>query len=764
MKKVLFIHGDEKIKEDIEGNYYTDGCYNNKVWERYFAISKDITTIFRKENKIYETRTAIKKFQKLDKQIKFVEIKDKKESIKNFLSLKIRKYNKEIIKQQVFKSDIVIARVPSDDSYTAIKYAKKYNKICLIEVVGCPFDTLWNHSIYGKVLSFHAYFKLKKYVKKAKYVQYVTEEFLQKRYPTNNFQIGCSDVDIKELDKKVLEKRLHKINSYDLSKKIVIGTIGTLNVKYKGQSDVMKAIKVLVKKGYNIEYRLVGAGDDHKLKEFAKKIKVYDYCNFIGSIEHEKIFDFIDNLDIYIHPSHTEGLCRALIEVISRACPTIASNAGGNLELVESEYIYKKKNIDQLIQKFEKIINSKSNMKEQSIKNFDRSKQYTNYFLEKKRNKIYSKLNPNIKSKIKVLHIFNKMDKGGAETFTMNVLRNINRNKIEFEFLCTNSEVGAYDEEIYNLGAKIGHILTPSIKNPIKSYRQLVQYLKIRGPFDVIHIPTMFYSGIVCKAAYNSGIPKIIVHSHSAKDRQTRNPLRFLYRYVMRFMINKYSTHKLSCGIEAAKFLYGDINDVEVINNGIKLSNYNNVSDNDIKKLKKELNIKNEFIIGNVARFVPLKNQKFFIEIAEQLKKEKFDFKIILVGEGEEKEEIINEVIKRDLDKYFIFPGLRSDIPVFMNLFDVLVMPSLYEGFPLTVVEALASATPCILSSNISKETKLIDNMVEFLELNSEISLWVEKIKKASKGNKLEIVKILREKGFDINNTVKKLEMIYVRR
>ena len=204
MNKILFIHGDEKIKVDINGNLYTDGCYNNKVWDRYLKLSSDITAIFRKETVIYKFNDAIAKFQPLSKSIKFVQIYDRKKNLKSFLSISLYKKNNNIIKNEVKKSDIVIARVPSDDSYIAIKYAKKYNKKCLIEVVGCPFDTLWNHSIKGKLLSFYSYFQLRKYVKKGDYVQYVTNSFLQKRYPTSSFQLGCSDVDIKDLDKKVL--------------------------------------------------------------------------------------------------------------------------------------------------------------------------------------------------------------------------------------------------------------------------------------------------------------------------------------------------------------------------------------------------------------------------------------------------------------------------------------------------------------------------------------------------------------------------------
>ena len=173
MAKLLFVHGGEKVKKDTLGNNYTDGSYNHETWKRYKKLASEITAAFRVEDTIYEQRDAMSKFQPIDKDITIIPIKDRKRSISEYLSLKNKKYNKKLIENNVKKSDIIIARVPSEISYYAINFANKYNKKILVEVVGCAFDSMWNHSIKGKILAIPEYLKQKHYLKKAPYAIYV---------------------------------------------------------------------------------------------------------------------------------------------------------------------------------------------------------------------------------------------------------------------------------------------------------------------------------------------------------------------------------------------------------------------------------------------------------------------------------------------------------------------------------------------------------------------------------------------------------------
>lgn len=365
--------------------------------------------------------------------------------------------------------------------------------------------------------------------------------------------------------------------------------------------------------------------------------------------------------------------------------------------------------------------------------------------------------------KVNVLHVFNIMNRGGAETFIMNVNRNINRNKICFNYLCTSDEKGDYDDEIKSLGGNIYH-LRQRRNTPISNMVKLYLFFKNEGPFDVIHIPVMFYSGIICLIAKLAGIKKIIVHSHNAGESKRNSFFRKLYRKIMRVLINNFSDYKLSCGEDAATFLYGSTKNVIIINNGIDVDKFQKKDINKINLLKKEFRIKNEIVIGNVARFVKEKNHIFFIDYAKFLKKNGVNFKIILVGDGSLREKIKLLIKKNHLEKNFIITGVRDDVNNILHIFDVLLMPSIHEGFPVTIIEALASGTPCLLSNNIDNKVGFIEDMVSFVNLDDDFKIWYDemsdlmKIKKSSK----YIKDIFKRKKFDINSNVIILEDIYL--
>ena len=364
----------------------------------------------------------------------------------------------------------------------------------------------------------------------------------------------------------------------------------------------------------------------------------------------------------------------------------------------------------------------------------------------------------------RVLHVYNIMNVGGAETFIMNVFRNIDKSQVNFEFLCISNKIGTYDKEIEQLGGTIHHIKDINIKNPFSLIQKVTKFLKEKGPFDVIHLPIQFYSGIFCLCAKKAGIKKIIVHSHSASDKKTNSPLRKTYLGLMRFLINKYATIKLACGIDAGNFLFGKNTKFDILYNGIDLSRFHNVNSIETEKLRKKLKITNQIIIGHIGRFAPVKNHSFFIGLAEHLKSKKINFKILLVGNGDEFNNFKNKIQSKNLSEYFILVGQQQQTELYYSLFDVLVMPSLYEGFPVTMVEAMASGLNCIVSDNITKEVDIIKNRCTFLSLNENLDTWCKEIiKKTKKNNQENDIKTLQNSGFSIDTTVNKLLKIYTK-
>ena len=388
--RLLFVHSDP-LKEDEDGNFYTGGSYNKEVWNRYLEICDELSYISRKEHNIYNVTEAKEKFNDFDNnRINFIEIPSTTSSIKDYLNIFNRIERNRIIKNEVFQHDAVIARLPSKSGSIAIKYAKLLNKPYLVEVVGSAWDALWTHSFKGKVLALFSHLRTKRGIKNAPYVIYVTTNYLQTNYPTTGQHTNCSNVSLSKFDDKVLDERLNKIKNMSKNNKIIIGTTGAINIKYKGQEYVIKAIGKFKDQGITkFEYQLVGGGDLEYLKSIAKKYNVLEQVKFLGEKPHNEVIEWLDTIDLYIQPSLTEGLPRALIEALSRGLPSIGSNAGGIPELLDEKVIFEKKSISEL---FNLLSTIDSNfMREQAIRNFNEAKKYDKQIIERRRLEFFNK-------------------------------------------------------------------------------------------------------------------------------------------------------------------------------------------------------------------------------------------------------------------------------------------------------------------------------------------------------------------------------------
>lgn len=390
--KLLYAH-DHKFYR-YKNNYYSNGNFSKEVLLRYTKVFEEVKFVSRQ----------IKVNEKPDKMtlantenVEFVKIPDFK-SLRKYYKIKEAK---RIIQNEVLCADCVIARLPSYIGTIAIKYAEKYNIPYLIEVVGCAWDALWYHSLLTKFMAPFRYFQMKNLVKNSKYVVYVTNKFLQKRYPTKGESVNCSNVALEEFDVNVLLKRLNKIDNMKKNEKIILGTTAAVDVRYKSQQYVIKALGKLKKQGIeNYEYQLVGGGDQTYLKSIAKKYNVSEQVKFIGVMPHNKVYEWLDNIDIYLQPSRVEGLPRALIEAMSRGLPAIGSKAGGIPELLESQFIFSigrkaPDKICSILQGFNKNI-----MREQAKRNYFESKKYDKENIEMRRKEFFNKFKSNVNCKV----------------------------------------------------------------------------------------------------------------------------------------------------------------------------------------------------------------------------------------------------------------------------------------------------------------------------------------------------------------------------
>lgn len=259
--KTLFCHDCRFLEKD--NNVYTEGGFDRKLFDRYLEFFNILTVVARLDNIDSNNVANICEENLVDNMA--------------FIPVNIN-YNNvvKVVKKAVQNNDLAIIRLPSIVGTIAVYFCKKFNKSYLIELVGCPWDALWNHSWKGKLFAPFMWCVTKKAVKNAPYVLYVTNEFLQRRYPSTGRTISCSDVALPTLDESVLEARLNKINYTSDNKPIILGTTADVNIRYKGQEYVIQAISRLNKQGYNFEYHLAGGGDTGHLKSIAEKNGIKD--------------------------------------------------------------------------------------------------------------------------------------------------------------------------------------------------------------------------------------------------------------------------------------------------------------------------------------------------------------------------------------------------------------------------------------------------------------------------------------------------------
>lgn len=380
--KYLFVH--DHILRHSNDDYYSSGGLSNNVMHRYLYCENDTITLYTRQIELGKENK--KKLIKVNDEVVFCEPSKIYNGPKDYF--KKRKIIKSEIRDLVKKSNFVIMRIPSFLGYFTFEEVKRQNKKYLFEMVACPWDSLWNHSsMLGKILAPIMYLKTKIVCKNAKNIIYVSNEFLQKRYPTKGNNIACSNVNLEMVDNNVLKKRLSKIEKFD-GKKIKIGLIGSLNVNFKGHIEAIKMAKILKSNGYNIEVHFLGAGNKEKWVDLAKKENVEQIISFDGTLPSgEPVLKWIDDLDIYIIPSLQEGLPRALIEAMSRACPAIGMKTGGIPELIDKRFVCKRKDYKDLANKIIDFINNKDLMIEAANDNFNSSKEYLKNRLDERRKK-----------------------------------------------------------------------------------------------------------------------------------------------------------------------------------------------------------------------------------------------------------------------------------------------------------------------------------------------------------------------------------------
>lgn len=356
---------------------------------------------------------------------------------------------------------------------------------------------------------------------------------------------------------------------------------------------------------------------------------------------------------------------------------------------------------------------------------------------------------------IRILQVVTYMGRGGLETMLMNYYRNIDRSKVQFDFLTHRSEKADYDDEIEALGGKIYHLprLNPFSRGYLSA---LDSFFKEHREYQVVHCHQDCLSGVVLKVAKANGVKFTIAHAHSAS--QDKN-LKYLIKVIAKKNIKKYSDQLFACGDEAGKWMF-ETDDFKVINNAIDTDLYTYNQEKSLE-IRQKLGIEGRFVVGHVGRFSYPKNHKFIVDVFDEIQKIEPDSVLMLVGDGDLRGEIEDKVKALGLEEKVKFMGVRSDVNDLMQAMDVFLFPSLYEGLPVTMVEAQASGLKCIISDKVPTECAFTDN-VQVVKLEDSPKIWANQVLEYKNYDRRNTKQDIEKANFDIKANAKWLQEFYL--
>lgn len=304
----------------------------------------------------------------------------------------------------------------------------------------------------------------------------------------------------------------------------------------------------------------------------------------------------------------------------------------------------------------------------------------------------------------------------------MNYYRNIDRTWLQFDFLTHRPYRSDYDDEIEKMGGKLFYAPRLYPWNYPNYFRWMNKFFEEHSEYKIVHshIDSMSYLPLL--AAKKAGVPVRIAHSHNTS---IDLDWKYLLKYYYRSQIPKVATYYCACGEMAGKFLFPN-RSFQVICNAIDMNKFT-YSSKIRDEVRKSLNIENSFVIGHVGRFSTQKNHERILKIFLSVLMKKKEAVLLLIGEGEKEEHVVNLVKKYGIFNKVLFLGKRHDVDKLYQAMDILLMPSLFEGIPVVGIEAQSTGLPCFFSNKVPNEVKMSDNCY-FISLEEKDNVWADAI------------------------------------
>lgn len=364
---------------------------------------------------------------------------------------------------------------------------------------------------------------------------------------------------------------------------------------------------------------------------------------------------------------------------------------------------------------------------------------------------------------VRILHVLNQMELGGAESRIMDLYRNIDTDKVQFDFAVHVANEAYFDNEIRERGGKIYVWSRLGFTTLFKYIKEVNRFFKAHREYNIVHGHSVGFGFIYHLIAKKNGVKIRIGHGRSSSvERHLRGYITLITIKLLRYCVTDY----FACSIPAGQFAYGKRNmrkgKVRIINNAIDANEFS-FSQVDRDKLREELGVANKFVVGHVGNFTYPKNHDFLLDVFKEILLIKKDAILLLVGQGELMEMVMKKTQGLGLYPNIIFAGQRNDIPALLSAMDVFVFPSHFEGLPGAVIEAQAAGLRCFVSGNISREVRITE-LVQLLSLKETAGVWARKILDDSEYERENMYKKIVAVGFDVKTVAKELQEFYIKR
>lgn len=320
---------------------------------------------------------------------------------------------------------------------------------------------------------------------------------------------------------------------------------------------------------------------------------------------------------------------------------------------------------------------------------------------------------------IRILHVVSIMDRGGMESYIMNMYRNIDHTTMQFDFLVHHAKKGAFEDEIHALGGTVYHTTFLDDFNLLR-YQKALRRIYASGNYRVVHGHLGSTACLYLSEAEKMGIPWRILHAHCSNHTKS---LKGILKHIMFGYGPQYANIKFACSQKAGEYLFRQ-QPFEEIPNGISIDHFL-FSQMQRSTFRKRLNLTNEYVIGHVGRFTAEKNHAYLFEVFQKLHQQIPEAVLLLIGDGPLKKKMQSKAVAMGIDASVRFMGLQADCAPFYQAMDAFVMPSLYEGLPLSGIEAQCAGLPCVFSTTVSPEIQIGSN-VSFLPIDKTTEMeWV---------------------------------------